>query len=99
MTDELDIELFIEEVKKHPEIWDVAAEEYHDRIKKRGAWIDICRKFVTTFDEMEEREKNEICKYNMNYIRSIFRYIINKNCGCNINKISKHNFEQEYNLV
>lgn len=65
MTDELDIELFIEEVKKHPEIWDIAAEEYHDRIKKRGAWIDICRKFVT-FDEMEEREKNEMCKYNIN---------------------------------
>jgi len=33
----LDIELFIGEVGKYPEIWNVAAEEYHNRAKKRRA--------------------------------------------------------------
>ncbi|XP_078048306.1 uncharacterized protein LOC144475855 isoform X1 [Augochlora pura] len=57
----LDIELFIEEVKKFPEIWNVAAEEYHDRTKKRSAWLEICRIFYDKFDERHERDKNEIC--------------------------------------
>ena len=42
----LDIELFIQEIKKYPEIWNVALEEYHDRTKKRSIWIDICRFFL-----------------------------------------------------
>ena len=40
-----DTELFICKVKKYPEIWNVAAEEYHNRMKKRGAWISISRVF------------------------------------------------------
>ncbi|CAL1678899.1 unnamed protein product [Lasius platythorax] len=60
-NESLDIELFIEEIKKYPEIWNVAAEEYHDRTKKRSAWIDICRVFCDGFDEKNERDKNEIC--------------------------------------
>lgn len=58
----LDVELFIEEVKKHPLIWNVALEEFHDRNKKRSAWITICRQFSEAFDEKEDKEKNEICK-------------------------------------
>lgn len=58
-----DIELFIGEIKNHPEIWNIAAETYHDRQKKRGAWIKICRIFCEGFDEKDEKERNEICKY------------------------------------
>lgn len=35
---DLDVELFIEEVKKYPEMWDVSCKEYHDKIVKRVAW-------------------------------------------------------------
>jgi len=61
--DEVDMELFISEVKLHPEIWNIADNNYHDRTKKRGAWIEICRVFCEGFDEKDERDKNDICKY------------------------------------
>ncbi|XP_076656101.1 uncharacterized protein LOC143360834 [Halictus rubicundus] len=57
----LDIELFIEEVKKYPEIWNVAAEEYHDKTKKRSAWLQVCRAMYDNFDEKHEKDKNEMC--------------------------------------
>jgi hypothetical protein len=41
--EDLDIELFIGEIRNYPEIWNVASENYHDRLKKRGAWISVCR--------------------------------------------------------
>jgi hypothetical protein len=40
--EDLDIELFVGEIKNYPEIWNVAYENYHDRLKKRGAWISVC---------------------------------------------------------
>lgn len=30
--EELDTKLFIEEIKKYPKIWNVAAEDYHNQI-------------------------------------------------------------------
>jgi hypothetical protein len=60
--EDVDIELFIGEVKNYPEIWNVAIDTYHDKKKKRGAWINICRVFYDGFDEKDDRDKNEICK-------------------------------------
>lgn len=69
------MELFIGEIKLYPEIWNIAEENYHDRTKKRKAWIDICRKICEGFDEKDELEKNEICKYF--YVnRSLFYFIL-----------------------
>jgi hypothetical protein len=65
------MELFISKVKFHPEIWNIADNTYHDRTKKRGAWIEICKVFCEGFDEKDEREKNNICKYFC-LIRSLF---------------------------
>ncbi|KAK4877678.1 hypothetical protein RN001_010184 [Aquatica leii] len=59
--DKIDIELFIGAVQEHPAIWNVALEEYHDRNKKRNAWITIARQFQEGFDEMEDKEKKFIC--------------------------------------
>lgn len=63
LEENFDIELFIGEIKNHPEIWNIAAETYHDRQKKRASWIKICRIFCKDFDEIDEKERNEICKY------------------------------------
>jgi len=57
-----DIELFIAEIKKYLEIWNLSCESYHDRVKKRSAWINICREFCEGFDEKEDTIKNEISK-------------------------------------
>ncbi|KAL4084308.1 hypothetical protein QTP88_028133 [Uroleucon formosanum] len=61
--DEIDVELLIGAVKNYPEIWNVAAETYHDSNKKRGAWIKICEEFCQRFNEKNDKERNEICKY------------------------------------
>jgi hypothetical protein len=47
--DDDDIELLIGEVKSHKEIWNIADENYHDRTKKRSAWISICQIFFSYF--------------------------------------------------
>lgn len=39
--DQIDIELLIGEVKKYQEIWNVAAETYHNRTKKTSS-MDKC---------------------------------------------------------
>ena len=69
----LDIELFIVEVTKCPEIWNVAAGECHDRTKKRCAWINVGRLFCEGFDGKDERDKNEICKYIIKIFIFIFQ--------------------------
>lgn len=73
--EDVDIELFIGEVKNYPEIWNVAFETYHNRKKKRGAWINICRVFCDGFDEKDDRDKNEICKLFLNLF-SVYIYMI-----------------------
>jgi hypothetical protein len=61
----LDRERLIGEVEKYPEIWNITSEEYHNRAKKRNAWINVCRVICEGFDEKDERDKNEICNYNI----------------------------------
>ena len=69
----LEIELFIGEVRKYTEIWNVAAEEYHNRTKKRSACINVCQVFCEGFDDKDERDKNEICKYIIQIFIFIFQ--------------------------
>ncbi|CAL1299094.1 unnamed protein product, partial [Larinioides sclopetarius] len=49
--EDIDLELFIGEVKKSPEIWNVADENYCDRKRRRTAWTSICRMFCENFDK------------------------------------------------
>lgn len=74
IDDRVDIELLIGEVKNYKEIWNISDESYHDRTKKRSAWINICRVFFPSFDDKEDKERNDICKYS--YIIYIYYYII-----------------------
>lgn len=65
MSDEnVDVELFIEEVKTRPVIWDVSHEDYKDRIKKQSAWENICEAIIENFSQKTENEKNATSKYN-----------------------------------
>lgn len=63
--DNVDIGLFIGEVKNYKEIWNITDRNYYDRTKKRNAWINICRVFFPLFDEKNEKEKNDLCKYTI----------------------------------
>lgn len=67
MDSEIDVELFIEEVKKYPELWDVSCSDYKDKVKKRNAWIEICSVFCEGFKEKEEKDKCDIGKFLLFY--------------------------------
>lgn len=60
----LDVELFISEVKKYPEIWDVNSEAYRFKTKKQQAWGAIAKLFISDFDDLPDKEKLDVCKYD-----------------------------------
>ncbi|XP_033333384.1 uncharacterized protein LOC117224511 [Megalopta genalis] len=62
MTDIFDIELFIEAIKKYPEIWDTSCENYHDKNMKILAWFIISKEFYPNIEGMSESERNGINK-------------------------------------
>lgn len=59
----LDVESFISEVKKYPEIWNINCDGHRFKSKKQNAWADIARVFISDFEEIPEKEKNDVCKY------------------------------------
>lgn len=59
----LDVESFISEVKKYPELWDLNNEDNRHKSRKLKAWSEIARVFYVDFDEMSSTEKMEICKW------------------------------------
>lgn len=58
----LDVESFISEVKKYPELWDVNSEEYRFKKKKQQAWAQVAKLFINDFDELPYKEKLDVCK-------------------------------------
>ncbi|XP_047999165.1 uncharacterized protein LOC125236415 [Leguminivora glycinivorella] len=56
----LDVESFINEVKKHPEIWDISHEDNRHKSRKNRAWGEVARLFIEEFDEMSEGDKNDV---------------------------------------
>ena len=68
MAESFDTELLIEEVKKCSELWDIKCEKYHDKNLKRSAWIRICSRLYSDFEEKTQKEKEEIGKYSYKII-------------------------------
>ncbi|XP_047032914.1 uncharacterized protein LOC124639540 [Helicoverpa zea] len=56
----LDVETFIGEVKKYPEIWDINSDDHRFKSKKQQAWAQIARVFITDFDEIPDIEKYDV---------------------------------------
>ncbi|XP_059054844.1 uncharacterized protein LOC131848901 [Achroia grisella] len=56
----LDVETFISEVKKYPEIWDLHSEDNRFKNKKQRAWAEIARVFITDFDDMPDIDKIDV---------------------------------------
>ncbi|XP_047538223.1 uncharacterized protein LOC125071857 [Vanessa atalanta] len=60
-TYSLDAETFINEIKKHKELWDVSSDGYRYKTKdKQTAWANVARVFITDFDNMKDVEKTEV---------------------------------------
>lgn len=73
--DDVDIELLIGEVKSHKEIWNIADENYHDRTKKRRAWISICQNFSNRL--MKRTTKKEMIYVSIRNIIKIYQNLEN----------------------
>lgn len=65
---EIDTELLIEEVRRHPELWDVGSEDYKNKNKKTAAWIEVCSTLIPDFETKEEAIKNALGKYKHLFI-------------------------------
>lgn len=60
----LDVESFISEVKKYPEIWDINCDGHRFKSKKQNAWAEIARVFISDFEEIPDKERIGVCKYD-----------------------------------
>ncbi|XP_073947922.1 uncharacterized protein [Choristoneura fumiferana] len=56
----LDVETFISEIKKHPEIWDLTCEDNRHKMRKQRAWSEVARLFIEEFDGMSEVDKTDV---------------------------------------
>lgn len=82
----LDVESFISEVQKYPELWDVNCEEYRHKYKKIRAWGEVAKVFVEDYNNLSKRDKDEIRKYIqlpisnrlVGFLRNFFGKFINK---------------------
>lgn len=61
----LDVELFIGEVQKYPELWDISCEEYRHKNRKRQAWGEVAKIFIDDYDGLSVRKKNDVSKYGL----------------------------------
>ncbi|KRT82969.1 Myb/SANT-like transcription factor, partial [Oryctes borbonicus] len=59
---EIDNELLITLVEERIVLWDKTAEDYKNRNKTLEAWKQICKVLKYGYDEMSEKEQNEIGK-------------------------------------
>lgn len=67
----LDVESFISEIKKHPEIWDLTCEDNRHKMRKQRAWSEVARLFIEDFDGMSEVDKIDVREYGVHLIRSL----------------------------
>lgn len=62
MAIEIDNELLITLVEQRPVLWDKTAEDYKNRNKTLEGWKQVCRILKDNYDELSEKEQNEIGK-------------------------------------
>lgn len=63
MTYCLDVEMFIGEVAKRREIWDLDSEDNRHKSRKQRAWAQIARVFIADFEDMPDGERQDVCEY------------------------------------
>ncbi|CAH0713469.1 unnamed protein product, partial [Brenthis ino] len=60
-TYSLDAETFINEIKKHRELWDLSSDgNRYKSIVKQCAWSKVARVFIPDFDNMKDLEKLDV---------------------------------------
>ncbi|XP_074041217.1 uncharacterized protein [Leptinotarsa decemlineata] len=59
-SSDFDADIFIEAIKSRPIIWNTTLPEYHDKIKKKDAWTEVCSLMCNGFEEKSEKEQNDI---------------------------------------
>lgn len=57
-----DTELFIDEIKKRPALFNTKIKDYSDKSKKKKLWSELCQQFIENWDELGDRKKIEKSK-------------------------------------
>ncbi|XP_023954581.2 uncharacterized protein LOC112058121 [Bicyclus anynana] len=55
---DMDIDLFISEIKSRPAIWDTKSDSYSNRGERVKAWEEICELFVLDYSNKTAKQKN-----------------------------------------
>lgn len=68
----IDNEFLISEVQKYEVLWNTADEDYKDKLKKNGAWINVASSLINSFIDENEAQQKIICKcffiiYNVHF--------------------------------
>ncbi|CAG4967661.1 unnamed protein product [Parnassius apollo] len=61
-AENLDTERVITEVRGQPSLWDLSEILYKDRDAKLRAWTEVCRALFPGYDDLPDKEKQEIVK-------------------------------------
>ncbi len=64
---EIDVELLIRLVEARPVLWDKELAEYHDRIKTKIAWNEICEELNPAFKNSDDKKQKKIRKSYLSY--------------------------------
>lgn len=76
-----DTERFIAEIQKRPCIWDVNNEEYGNKLRRQGAWVEIAEILYSDWFSSEENFKRKkgkcflippVNRYVPNYVFILF---------------------------
>lgn len=59
---DIDLEILITLVHERPILWDKTEALYKDRIQTRNAWIEVFKELNNTFEELEDKAKNDYGK-------------------------------------
>ena len=68
------VELFIEEVRNRPTIWDMQCDDYSDKLKRNECWREVCRSLFPDFDSMESSKQCATGK-NISFIYFFNRFL------------------------
>ena len=54
-----DTELFIQDVKKRPALYNIKLKEYSNKILKKELWTEICQLFIENWSRLSDKDKSE----------------------------------------
>ncbi|KAJ8965429.1 hypothetical protein NQ317_004047 [Molorchus minor] len=68
---------FIAQIELHPEIWNIAHEDYNNKITRKAAWEDIVKKHAPNFDEQDPIVMNDVAWPTVGFMYGFYAFNVN----------------------